>query len=221
MTLVKICGFTHLKDALIANEAGADFLGFIFYPPSPRSTTPEQAQQIIRQVCHQTHFTKKRCSPYPQFVGVFVDEKPELVREVVNKCGLGWAQLHGKETPEMVSALVKEGIKVIKAFRLRDRDSLAEMEDYRATAYLLDAYVPGQPGGTGQTFDWTLVKDVRGRGPVFLAGGLTPANVARAIHVARPWGVDVAGGVESAPGRKDHDAVRAFLAEAKQKPKPL
>lgn len=216
MTFVKICGLTRLKDALVANQAGADFLGFIFYSPSSRSVTPEQAQPIIKHICRQPQLTGKRSTPYPQIVGVFVDEEPGLIRSVVRECSLDWVQLHGEETPKMVSALMKEGIKVIKAFRLRDKGSLEEIKKYRATAYLLDTYVSDQLGGTGKTFDWTLAKHVRKHGPVLLAGGLTPENVSQAIRVAQPWGVDVASGVETKTGHKDHEAVRAFIAAVKQ-----
>lgn len=207
MIRVKICGLTNVKDALVAVEAGADLLGFIFYPPSPRSTTPEQAQKIITEV--------QSASPDVHAVGVFVDETPEAVVEIASRCGLDAVQLHGDEPPEMVAALMAEGLDVFKAFRVRDEAFLAQMERCRPTAYLLDAYAAGKHGGTGQTFDWELAARAKTHGPILLAGGLTPANVARAVRAVHPWGVDTASGVEAAPGRKDEDVVRAFVAAAK------
>lgn len=209
MTRVKICGLTNPKDALVAAEAGADFLGFVFYPPSPRYVTPEQVREIVTQIRPQSPGSDLR------LVGVFVDQKPEIVARILDFCGLDYAQLHGAEPPERVTTLMDWGVKVIKAFRVSDGASLAEMGCYQPTAYLLDACVPGQPGGTGHTFDWALAVRARQYGPVILAGGLTPDNVARAVHQVRPWAVDVASGVEARPGRKDHDKLRQFIAAAK------
>ena len=208
MTRVKVCGLTNLQDALIAVEAGADLLGFIFYPPSPRSVTSERARTIAEAV---------RDAGFPvRLVGVFVDESPDDVRKTVSRCGLDYAQLHGAESPGTVAALVDDGIAVIKAFRVRDGVSPGEMARYRATAYLLDAYVAGKPGGTGRTFDWQLAVRAAGQFPVLLAGGLTPDNVAQAVRTVRPWGVDVASSVEAAPGRKDPDQVRRFVAAVRR-----
>jgi len=210
VTRVKICGITNTEDALVAAEAGADLLGFIFYPPSPRSVTPGQAHRIIETL-------RVSLSPCPRvsFVGVFVDEDPDSVRQIVARCGLDYAQFHGAEPPEMVRALMDEGIGVIKGFRVRNGTSLAELGRYQPTVYLLDAYVPGQPGGTGQTFDWQLAVQAKEYGPILLAGGLIPNNVAQAVRTVHPWGVDVASGVEAAPGRKDHEQVRRFIIAAK------
>ena len=209
MTRVIICGLTNPKDALVAAEAGADFLGFIFYPPSPRYVTPERACRIIEAV---------RRSPFAvHFVGVFVDDEPSTVRKVMARSGLEYAQLHGAEPPETVTTLMDWGLSVIKAFRVRDVASLAEIGRYRATAYLLDAYVPGQPGGTGHTFDWALAVQAGQYGPIILAGGLTSANVAQAVRATHPWGVDVSSGVEAEPGRKDADRMRRFVAAAKSR----
>jgi phosphoribosylanthranilate isomerase len=204
MTRVKICGITDPDDGLVAVEAGADLLGFIFYPPSPRSVTPEQACRIIEQL--------RRVSSDFRSVGVFVDEEPKAVRRIAGRCGLDAVQLHGREPPEAVEALTEDGLDVFKAFRVRDGAFLADMERYHATAYLLDAYVANQHGGTGQTFDWQLAVAAKEHGPILLAGGLTPDNVAQAVRAVRPWGVDTASGVETSPGRKDHDKMRQFVA---------
>ena len=207
MTRVKICGITSPEDARIAAEAGADFLGFVFYSSSPRCVTLERACWIIEAV--------RRASFAVRFVGVFVDEEPGTVWQIASRCGLDYAQLHGAEPPETVITLMERGLGVIKAFRVRDGASLAEIERYQATAYLLDAYVPGQPGGTGRKFDWTLAARAKEHGPVILAGGLTPDNVAEAVRTVHPWGVDVSSGVEAEPGRKDPDKLRCFIAAVK------
>ena len=206
MTQVKICGITSLEDAQVAVEAGADLLGFVFYPPSPRHVTPEKVRKIVdRFSLSGVHL-----------VGVFVDQSPEIIVQTLDFCGLNYAQLHGSEPPEVVSNLVERGLGVIKAFRVRDEGSLEAVKSYRATAYLLDTYVPGQPGGTGHRFDWTLAERVKEHGPVILAGGLTPDNVTQAVRAAQPWGVDVSSGVEAAPGRKDPEKVRRFVAAVKR-----
>lgn len=200
---VKICGITHLEDGLAAAEAGADALGFVFYERSPRCVTLEQAADIIRQL--------------PAFlvkVGVFVDAPEETVVRAAGQCGLSLLQFHGDETP---AYCLQFGLMSMKAFRVRGPESLQRLEDYPTDAWLLDAYTPGQLGGTGETFNWDLALEaVRWGRPVFLAGGLTPGNVGEAVRRVQPYGVDVSSGVEAAPGRKDHAKVRAFVAAAKQ-----
>ena len=140
----------------------------------------------------------------------------ERVAAIVRACGLDHAQLHGSEPPDAVDALVLQRLGVIKGFRVRDGDALGDMARYRPTAFLLDTYVTGRPGGTGETFDWRLARDAPPGARVILAGGLAPDNVADAIRTAWPWGVDVSSGVEARPGRKDPDRVRRFIAAAKQ-----
>ncbi|MCS7178143.1 MAG: phosphoribosylanthranilate isomerase [Anaerolineae bacterium] len=204
---VKICGITALDDARVAAQAGADMLGFLFYSASPRFVPPDQAAAMIRAI--------RREVPSIRCVGVFVNESLETVRQMVVRCGLDMVQLHGDESPADVSVLMEEGIPVIKGFRLRNARVLETMRRYRPTVYLVDAYAPDRPGGTGQTCDWALAARAREYGPLLLAGGLTPENVAEAVRAVRPWGVDVASGVEARPGRKDPERVRRFIQSAK------
>lgn len=203
MVRIKICGITNLEDALLAAELGADALGFIFYAKSPRSVAPEAAREIIRQL-----------PPLVLTVGVFVNEEAALVRDLAARVGLDWVQLHGQEPPEYCRSL---GRRVLKGFRIQNEDSLKELHDYRGAvqAFLLDTYKKAQEGGTGETFDWQLAKQAKEYGPIVLAGGLTAVNVAQAIKIAQPQAVDVASGVEAAPGKKDPEKLRAFFAAVK------
>jgi phosphoribosylanthranilate isomerase len=202
MVRVKICGITSLEDAQAAVEAEADALGFVFYPPSPRYVTPEQAELIIRQL-----------PPFMTTVGLFVDVTLNTVNDIAGRCGLDRVQLHGRETPEFCRHSARP---VIKAFRIKNAESLAAVADYRVAAYLLDAYVEGAlPGGTGASFSWGLAAQAKPYGPVILAGGLTPDNIEAAVTQVQPYGVDVSSGVERRPGRKDHRKLRAFIARAK------
>jgi phosphoribosylanthranilate isomerase len=202
MVHVKICGITCLEDAQAAVEAGADALGFVFYPPSPRYVTPAQAREIIR-----------RLPPFVTTVGLVVDVPLDTVNDMAAYCGLDRIQLHGHETPEFCREVKQP---VIKAFRIKNADSLARLPRYTVSAYLLDAYVEGAlPGGTGASFSWELASQAKPYGPVILAGGLTPENVAAAIVQIRPYGVEVSTGVERRPGLKDHQRVHDFIARAK------
>jgi len=200
MIRIKICGITNLEDALLAADLGANALGFIFYAKSPRSVAPETAREIIRQL-----------PPFIVTVGVFVNEEAATVRDLAARVGLDWVQPHGTEPPEYCRSL---GRRVMKAFRIKDENSLRELEAYRGAvqAFLLDTYKKGQTGGTGETFDWDLARKAREYGPIVLAGGLTAENVAQAIAAVRPQAVDVASGVEAAPGKKDPEKLRAFFA---------
>jgi phosphoribosylanthranilate isomerase len=199
MVRIKICGITNLEDALLAAQLGADALGFIFYPPSPRFVTPDAARAIIPQL-----------PPLVTTVGVFVDEDAATIMELAGQAGLDWLQLHGQEPPEYCRALDR---RVIKVFRIRDAASLGRLQDYQgaAQAFLLDTYKKGQVGGTGETFDWDLAREAKKYGPIILAGGLTAENVAQAIAVAQPQAVDLASGVEAYPGKKDPEKLRAFF----------
>ncbi|HEV2209863.1 MAG TPA: phosphoribosylanthranilate isomerase [Verrucomicrobiae bacterium] len=200
--IVKICGLTNEADALAAANAGADALGFVFYESSPRHVSVERAREIVRRL------------PAPVVkVGVFVNAPEELVLRALSECGLNLLQFHGDEPPEYCSQF---GIMSMKAFRIRDAASLEAVALYPTDAWLLDAYSAEVVGGTGATFNWELARTVQGRGrPIFLAGGLTPENVATAIQQVQPYGVDVSSGVETSPGKKDQQKVEAFIHAAK------
>ena len=204
MTAVKICGLTSLEDATVAVEAGADLLGFVFYPPSSRYVTPAVVRPIVAEL--------RRRRPPVRCVGVFVDESLEQMAAVAAVAGLDTVQLHGDVPSGLIAALQRRGLQVIHGLCVRDRKSLAALAGSPADIYLLDAYVPGRMGGTGQPFDWSLAAGLHLDRPLVLAGGLTPENVARAIETVHPWGVDVSSGVEATPGVKDHDALRRFVA---------
>jgi phosphoribosylanthranilate isomerase len=197
-TRVKICGITNQADAQNAVAAGADALGFNFYKKSPRYLTVSKAAKISTLI--------------PGFVlrvGVFVNAPEAQVAEAIRECELGMLQFHGEEKPEFCTRF---GLMSMKAFRIRDARSLAEIKKYKTDAYLLDAWAPKERGGTGRIFNWELAREAQNLGkPIFLAGGLTPENVADAVRKVRPFGVDVSSGVESSPGKKDHEKVRAFI----------
>jgi phosphoribosylanthranilate isomerase len=199
MVRIKICGITNLEDALLAAELGADALGFIFYPKSPRKVAPETARSIIAQL-----------PPFVASVGVFVDEEVAVVKELAAGVGLDWVQLHGQESPDYCRGL---GRRVIKGFRIKDESSLKDLEPFRGAvqAFLLDTYKKGQVGGTGESFEWRLAREAKNFGRIILAGGLTAENVAQAIATALPAAVDAASGTEAAPGRKDPAKLRAFF----------
>jgi phosphoribosylanthranilate isomerase len=202
MIKVKICGITNLDDALLSVDAGADALGFVFYGASPRYVSPEQAARIIRQL-----------PPFIQTIGLFVNESLSLINDTADACGLDIIQLHGEESPQFCAGVRR---RVIKALRVKNSISLEPMTSYRVSAFLLDAWSPSEPGGTGQTFNWDIAADAARRGVIVLAGGLSPDNVANAIRQVRPYGVDVSSGVESAPGVKDAAKIREFIRKAKE-----
>ena len=201
-TRVKICGITSLADAQVAVSAGADALGFMFYDQSPRYIPTITAAEISRAL-----------PPFTLRVGVFVNPSEELVFRAIGDCGLSLLQFHGDEPPAFCTQF---GLMSMKAFRIRDAGSLKALPEYPTDAWLLDAFASDALGGTGEKFNWDLAREVPRLGkPVFLAGGLTPENVAEAIRTVEPFGVDVSSGVESAPGKKDHAKVRAFIKAAK------
>ena len=202
---VKICGLTRVEDARMAWAAGADALGLNFYARSPRYVTTEVAAALSR--------TRPALGAV---VGVFVNESPDVIRNVVRACGLTSVQLHGDEPPE---ACTGYGVPVIKALRIRGPEDVERARAYvgvgEVATLLLDGAAPGYGGG-GVGFDWSLVARLTDVGvPVLVAGGLHPGNVAEAVRATRAYGVDVASGVETSPGIKDADAVRAFVRAVK------
>jgi phosphoribosylanthranilate isomerase len=199
---VKICGITNLDDAHNAVACGADALGFVFYPGSSRFVNPDMARRIIAEL-----------PPLVTTVGLFVNEPPARIREMVDFCGLNTVQLHGDEEPDQCCY---PPCRVIKAFRLRGdmQDSL--FAAYKVSALLLDAFVPDQFGGTGHRCDWTKAAVVASQHRVILAGGLNPENVAEAVRQVHPYGVDVSSGVEEKPGQKDPEKVARFIRMAKE-----
>ena len=202
LTKVKICGITRMEDALAAAAAGADALGFMFYEASPRRVAFDVAAKIIREL-----------PPFLVRVGVFVNPSPDDVRRAIEDCRIDTLQFHGEETPEFCAQF---GLRVIKAFRVRDAESLSALPAYVGATCLLDSFVAGQHGGTGATFNWDLAaQTVKAGRRVLLAGGLTEENAAEAVRRVRPYGLDVSSGVEAKPGVKDAAKVRAFIAAAK------
>ena len=205
MTRVKVCGITNLEDALAALDAGADMLGLNFYPRSPRYVTPEAARRVV-----------ERLPPGVECVGVFVNEDtPACVERIAREAGVGAVQLHGAETPEFCGGL--NGLTTIKALRVGPDFTPETAAGYRTDAVLLDAYVAGEWGGTGHTFDWALARRTREAVPrLFLAGGLNPDNAASAVAAVRPYAVDVCSGVETSPGRKSEQLMRRFIERVKE-----
>ena len=205
MTRVKVCGITNLEDALAALEAGAGMLGFNFYARSPRYVAPEEVLRIV-----------ERLPEGVECVGVFVNESsPADVKRVAREAGLRTVQLHGAETPEFCRAL--RGLETVKALRVGPDFAPEDAAAYPTDAVLLDAYVAGEWGGTGHTFDWSLARRTREAVPrLFLAGGLKPENVAAAVAAVRPFAVDVCSGVETSPGRKSLPLLRRFVEEVQE-----
>ncbi len=205
MIRVKVCGITNLEDALVAALAGADALGFNFWPRSPRYIAPRAAADIITQL-----------PPLVTSVAVVVDEPPAQVARLARKSGVRAVQLHGEESPQDVAALAADGFAVLKAVRVGRDFRPQQLRSYVGVdAFLLDTEVKGRRGGTGESFDWKKAQAANRYGRVLLAGGLTVENVGEAVAQARPYGVDVCSGVERRPGNKDHDLLREFIRQAK------
>jgi phosphoribosylanthranilate isomerase len=201
MVEVKICGLTTRDDAVRCASLGADAIGLNFWRQSPRHTDIDTAQRIVEALGDRV-----------ETVGVFVDFDLSQIREILQKTGISWAQMHGDEPPELVAALLPQAY---KAIGVKDGSAIELARRYPGEHLLLDASVPGMPGGTGRTFDWSIASEVAKERKLTLAGGLTPENVAEAVRIVRPFRVDVASGVESAPGRKDPEKVAAFIEAAK------
>ena len=194
---VKICGITNYEDAMAAVDMGADLLGFNFYPKSPRYITAEEATEIINKL--------------PGFIdiaGVFVNASFEQIQEVINQCQLNWVQLHGDEDPQFCQQFDSLNIKTMKALRVKDRKDVEKADSFFTDAILLDAYHPEKYGGTGESFDWSIIGNIHRR--TFLAGGINPDNAAKAIQPGI-YGIDVCSGIESEPGKKDKKLMKKLF----------
>ncbi len=199
---VKICGLTRAEDVFFLGGLEIDFAGFVFVPGSPRALDPGPAASL-------TVLLPQRIKR----VGVFADEEPGRIREAIAGCRLDILQFHGEESPDYCGQF---GLPYFKAFRMREDFDFSRLDSFRPRAFLLDAFSPGERGGTGRTFNWELALRARGESRrIILAGGLSPENVAGALSLVQPWGVDVSSGVESAPGIKDRTKIEAFLRAVK------
>ncbi|HIJ59363.1 MAG TPA: phosphoribosylanthranilate isomerase [Nitrospirae bacterium] len=199
---VKICGITKLEDAIIAVDAGADALGFVFYKQSPRYVTKEIAKSIIETL-----------PPFVSTVGVFVNEDPKIIDLIQNVTGIDYIQLHGDESPD-ITCLWKKTIKAIRVNKIID---LAFIEQYNCSTFLLDTYTKESYGGTGQIFNWDIALEAKKFGKIILSGGLNPENISKAVRYVKPYAVDVSSGVESRiKGKKDPQKVRDFIYNAKR-----
>ena len=232
MTIIKICGIKTLKDALAAIEAGADYLGFNFYPKSVRF--------IEKETCAEITSVLKREHPQIKLVGVFVNSSVDEVKNVLEACSLDLAQLHGDETPEMLESFKGKAFKAIRLHLHRTAFVAVQVsaqpvdtsayqflsvetsvhpfakQSVDSPALLVDAAVKGVYGGSGVTADWSAAAELAKQYPLLLAGGLTPENVADAVRQVKPWGVDVASGVESGAGEKDAAKMSAFVKAVKR-----
>lgn len=202
MTKVKICGITNSEDALLSAKFGADALGFNFYKKSPRYISPEDARKIIEEVPEEIFN-----------VGVFVNEKLEKIIAIAKTARLNALQLHGEETPEFAKELKqRSGLEIIKAFRVSKQFQPESVLQFNADAILLDAYSPNEHGGTGETFDWEIAGKVKEIFPkMYLAGGLSAANIEQAIKAVKPFAVDACSGLEEKKGKKNENKLKIFL----------
>ena len=204
MTKIKICGITNKEDAINALNLGVDMLGFVFYEKSKRHVKP----QVVRDIANELPASILK-------VGVFVDEEAGKVLEIAEDCSLDMLQLHGDEMIDYCDKL-RNSYKIIKAFRIKDKDSLKGINDYNVDFYLLDTYLPKTAGGTGKSFDWKIIEGFELLKPVILSGGLTSDNVAQVIEKLSPYGVDVSSGIEKAPGKKDLNLMKNFVEKVRR-----
>ena len=204
MTIIKICGITNLDDALAAIAAGADALGFNFYKPSPRYISPQNAREIVEQLPTSV-----------LTVGVFVNEQLQSVRKIADETGLKALQLHGDESPEYCRELSADH-EVIKTLAVSQDFDTQVIHAYDVAAIMLDTRDNNLRGGTGRVFDWSIARQVNQLVPkLFLAGGLSPENIAEAIEAVRPYAVDACSALEDSPGKKNHERMRSFIARAR------
>jgi len=198
MIEIKICGITNFGDAFAVAKSGADALGFIFYPKSPRYVSPEEARKIIKNLPGE--ITR---------VGVFVNHRAEELKEIIEFCGLNLVQLHGDETPGYCRQLPASI--VIKAFSPKTENDLQVLKDYQVKAILVDTHDPKLYGGTGETSNWELASKIKESHPLILSGGLNIDNIIEAIETVHPDAVDINSGVEVSPGKKDHNKVSEII----------
>jgi len=202
-TKIKICGMTNVSNALFAAELGADMIGFIFVPSSPRYVTPAQAAEIVCQL-------PENVTP----VGVFANESETRIRSIMQRTGIRMLQLHGNESPEECARYSGD---VIKAFHVKVGFDPSVLKQYPTSLFLLDTFSSQALGGTGKTFNWDIAVEAKKYGNIMLAGGLNPENISEAITRVHPYGVDINSGVESSPGKKDHAKLKALFEQIRKK----
>ena len=198
MMRIKICGITNLADALLCQSLGVDAIGFIFYPGSKRYVPPEQVEEIVTQV-----------SPLLLKIGVFVNEQAETVNQIIRTCRLHGAQLHGDESPQFIQEI---RYPVIKAFRIDNQFNFSVINAYKNCSFLLDTYSADVYGGSGESFNWNCIP-AELRPTCMLAGGISAANIQQVFQKVNPAGVDLSSAVESTPGRKDPEKLKAFFKQ--------
>ncbi len=198
---VKICGITSLEDAQAAIDMGAEMLGFNFYRKSPRYIEPDKAKEIINKL-----------AGFIDIAGVFVNSSFDEIHDITEKCGLNWVQMHGDETSEFCNRVGQLNVNTIKAIRVKDADDIDIAKEYFTNAVLLDAFSPEKYGGTGIAFDWNIVGNIQKR--VFLAGGITCDNAVEAVNLG-VYGIDICSGIESQPGKKDHEKMQKLFDNIK------
>ena len=198
---VKICGITSLEDAQAAIDMGAEMLGFNFYRKSPRYIEPDKAKEIINKL-----------AGFVNIVGVFVNSSFDEIHDITEKCGLNWVQMHGDETSEFCNRVGQLNVKTMKAIRVKDASDIDLAKEYFTNAVLLDAFSPEKYGGTGIAFDWNIVGNIQKR--VFLAGGITCDNAVEAVNLG-VYGIDICSGIESQPGKKDHEKMQKLFDNIK------
>jgi phosphoribosylanthranilate isomerase len=214
MVKVKICGITNKRDAMGASDLGVDMLGFVFYKNSKRYVEPKIVRDIVNEL-----------PPSVLKVGVFVNEDKDRVISVAGDCSLDMLQFHADETPDYCGSFYagrepaygeKDSYKVIKAFRIKDKDSLKGINDYNVDFYMLDTYSSKTLGGTGAIFDWKMAESFEFLKPIIVSGGLNPDNVGNAVRMLSPYGVDVSSGIEDSPGRKNLDLMKKFIEKVRE-----
>lgn len=202
---IKICGLTDITEAVKCAELGADAIGLVFFPKSPRNVSPDQAGEI-----------SKALPGHVKRVGVFVNETYDTLMRTVERCRLDAVQLHGRETPDLIRRMCRENITVIKALFMSGSPALEEVTHYNASAYLVECGKGDLPGGNARTWDWAGAKAFGEKHPLILAGGLSPDNITDAVNAALPDAVDISSGVEADKGRKDTVKVEKFINTVKQ-----